>query len=83
MEQKELVSALQKIKVQTGSMACLGCDYENSCGIKGCAIIRAAIEEIEEWGKVKKQLGPAVNQQESDEVVHHLSADELPPYHIW
>lgn len=40
----ELIKALQRLKVETGSLACLGCGHENNCGIRGCAIIREAAE---------------------------------------
>lgn len=82
MNREQLIHGLRHLKVQTGSLACMGCQHEDNCGIKGCTILRAAIQEIEEWGKVKKQLGAAVNQQESDKRVHYLSPDELPKYCI-
>ena len=44
MTAKELVKALRRLKVQTGSLACLGCGYEHNCSIHGCAIIREAAE---------------------------------------
>lgn len=46
MTTRELINALQGLKVQTGSLACLGCGHEHNCGIHGCAIIREAIERI-------------------------------------
>lgn len=50
-----LIDALKHLKVETGSLACLGCCHEHSCGTRGCAIIRAAIEELEnrKWISVK------------------------------
>lgn len=48
MRRNELIQALQQLKVQTGSLACLGCGHEHNCSIHGCAIIRAAIEALEE-----------------------------------
>ncbi len=53
-----LIGALKKLKVQTGSLACLGCYHEHSCGTRGCAIIRAAIEELEQtrWIPVTERL---------------------------
>ena len=47
MDQKELLSALNRLKVETGSLACLGCGHEHKCSTKGCAILRQAIAEIE------------------------------------
>lgn len=47
MKKQELIKALKHLKVQTGSLACLGCGYEHSCSYKGCAIIRKAIAKLE------------------------------------
>lgn len=35
-------AALHQLKVETGSLACLGCGHEESCSVRGCAILRAA-----------------------------------------
>lgn len=42
----ELIKSLQRLKVETESIACLGCGHEHNCGIHGCAIIREAAELI-------------------------------------
>ena len=42
MTRTELLAELRRLKVQTGSIACLGCGYEHNCGIHGCAILREA-----------------------------------------
>ena len=47
MTKHELISALKRLKVETGSLACLGCCYEHNCGIHGCAILRAAVDALE------------------------------------
>ena len=47
MNRTELIKALKRLKVETGSLACMGCGLEYNCGIHGCAIIRAAVEELE------------------------------------
>ena len=47
MRDKELLAALRRLKVQTGSLACLGCAYENDCGIHGCMILREMIAWLE------------------------------------
>ena len=49
----DLIQALKHLKVQTGSLACLGCGHEHSCSIHGCAIIRAAVEELENQAQRK------------------------------
>lgn len=46
MTYKELYKALSTLAVETGSLPCLGCEFRDNCGIKGCAILRAAAETI-------------------------------------
>lgn len=47
MTDVEILAALSRLKVQTGSLACLGCGYEHNCGVHGCAIMREAAGLIE------------------------------------
>ena len=48
MKREELIQALNCLKVQTGSLACLGCGYEHNCTTKGCRIMREAIRQLSE-----------------------------------
>lgn len=48
----ELIKALRRLKVETDSIACLGCGHEHNCGIHGCAIIRAAVEYLSDFNAV-------------------------------
>ena len=41
-----LLQALRRLRVETGSLACLGCGHEHDCGVHGCAIIRKAMERL-------------------------------------
>lgn len=43
----EIVTGLRRLKVETGSIACLGCGRENSCGVRGCQIMREAADMLE------------------------------------
>lgn len=45
----ELIKALRRLKVRTGSISCLGCGYEHNCGIHGCAIIREAVHRLDDF----------------------------------
>lgn len=45
MKREELIQALNCLKVQTGSLACLGCGYEHNCTTKGCRIIQDRVTE--------------------------------------
>lgn len=44
----ELIRQLSQMKVQTGSLVCLGCGLEHNCGIHGCAVLRRAISAVRE-----------------------------------
>lgn len=46
MRDHELINALHRLKVETGSLACLGCEHEHNCGVHGCAIMREAADRI-------------------------------------
>lgn len=39
----QVVQDLKRLKVETGSLACLGCKRERQCATKGCFIIREAL----------------------------------------
>lgn len=47
MERDEIASGLRRQRVETGSIACLGCGWENSCGVHGCRILREAADMLE------------------------------------
>ena len=47
MSDRELIESMKRLKVQTGSLACLGCAHEDNCGIHGCAILREMIAWLE------------------------------------
>ncbi len=49
-----LVRELRRAKVQTGGLMCLGCEYENSCGVHGCALMREAADTIEQLNTFDK-----------------------------
>lgn len=48
MSDRELIAALRRLKVETGSLVCLGCGYEHNCGNHGCAILRKTIAWLEQ-----------------------------------
>ena len=39
----QVIKKLRRLKVETGSLACIGCECEGGCSINGCAIIGDAI----------------------------------------
>ena len=48
MTTDDLICALKTLRVQTGSLACLGCGYEHNFGVQGCAILREAGKRLRE-----------------------------------
>lgn len=60
MKIDDLISALSQLSVETGSLACLGCGHEHNCSTSGCAIIRAAVDELcgMEWIDAEVELPP-------------------------
>lgn len=47
MNLRDLINAIGRMKAETGSLVCLGCGYENSCGTHGCAILRKAQQNLQ------------------------------------
>lgn len=52
MNDKDLLQALRRLKVDTGSLVCMGCGYEHNCGVHGCAILRKAAEKLGDFNAV-------------------------------
>ena len=69
MNDKELLAALRRLKVETGSLACMGCGYEHSCGVHGCAVLRAAEERLREL------LRPSSPASAPEEAEKHTAQD--------
>ena len=46
MKDKDLVNAIRRLKVETRSLACIGCGHGHNCGDSGCAIMREAADRI-------------------------------------
>ena len=52
-----LVMALRALSIETGSLACLGCEYHDGlCATRGCAIIRRAVRMLIEQGEKLREL---------------------------
>ncbi len=79
MNTEELISALRRNMVETGSLICLGCGHEHNCGIHGCAIMRAAADRIEQIKKVSDNLAEKLNPGDTltrDLVIQLLEAQD-------
>ena len=55
MDYEKTLEELKHMKVETGSFVCLGCGHEHNCSIHGCAILRDAVECIEELKRVLQE----------------------------
>ena len=47
METGEIIWQLRRMAVETGSLNCLDCGHEHSCGVHGCAVLMAAANALE------------------------------------
>ena len=48
MTTEAILEALARLRVETGSLACLGCGHEYHCNVHGCQILREAAALIED-----------------------------------
>lgn len=60
MTTEELLEALARLRVETGSLSCLGCGYEHNCGIHGCQILREAAAQLEHFAAENRALRNAL-----------------------
>lgn len=84
MNRGQLIHGLRQLKVQTGSLACMGCRHEDNCGIKGCALIRAAVEQLEVLQGFEEWLQQAISDKKQaigddpDESAQEAAGEWLP-----
>ena len=45
----DLIKAINRLKVETGSLTCLGCGHEHDCSVHGCAILREAADQLDAY----------------------------------
>lgn len=58
MRDEDLLVALRRLKVETGSLVCVGCGYEHNCGVHGCAILR---KRSHGWKRRWQRAAPAAS----------------------
>lgn len=57
MNRETIIRALEGMKVETGSLICLGCAYEDHCSTRGCAVMREAARTLKwRWISVEERL---------------------------
>lgn len=60
MTTEELLKALARLRVETGSLACLGCGYEHNCSVHGCQTLREAAAQLEHFAAENRALRNAL-----------------------
>ena len=45
---EDMMRQLRILEIERRPEACLGCGYEHNCSTRGCAVIRAAREQIQD-----------------------------------
>jgi len=67
MKTQEIIKALRRIAVNTGTLNCLGCGYEHNCGVHGCRVLREAADRLDELQRENDALFRAAmdNRKES------------------
>jgi len=56
MTTNDLLEALARLRVETGSLACFGCGYEHNCSVRGCQILREAATQLEHFTAENRAL---------------------------
>lgn len=56
MTTNDLLEALARLRVETGSLACLGCGHEHNCSTHGCQILREAAAQLEHFTAENRAL---------------------------
>lgn len=44
-----LLADLKRLRVETGSLACMGCGREHNCSVHGCAVLRETADVLQEF----------------------------------
>ena len=60
MTTNDLLQALVRLRVETGSLACLGCGHEHNCSTHGCQILREAAAQLEHFTAENRALRNAL-----------------------
>lgn len=48
MQTGNIIKALRRMAVNTGTLNCLGCGYEHNCSVHGCRALREAADRLEQ-----------------------------------
>ena len=56
MTTHELLQALARLRVETGSLACFGCGLEHNCSVHGCYVLREAAAQLDHFTSENRAL---------------------------
>ena len=57
---EQILQELRCLRVETGSLSCLGCGHEHSCNVHGCQILREAAAQLEHFIAENRALRSAL-----------------------
>ena len=60
MTTEEILELLARLRVETGSLACLGCGYEHNCSVHGCQVLREAAKALKQMSDLVEQLNKEI-----------------------
>ncbi|MEE0033806.1 MAG: hypothetical protein U0J08_08100 [Agathobaculum butyriciproducens] len=60
MTDAQVLQALKRLRVETGSLACFGCGHEHSCNVHGCQILREGGARLEHFIAENRALRSAL-----------------------
>ena len=77
-----LLADLKRLKVETGSLACMGCGREHDCGVHGCVILRESADVLQEYvdrcARYAEETMELREKQQWISVTERLPKDEKP-----
>ena len=56
MTTKAILEALARLRVESGSLACLGCGLEHNCSAHGCYVLREAAAQLDHFTSENRAL---------------------------
>ena len=66
MNDHELIQALRWLKVETGSLVCLGCVYEHHCSTHGCAVINEAVRRLKSLTMLEGRINDGKQKRDAE-----------------
>lgn len=85
MEIPQIIKALRRNMVETGSLICVGCGREHNCSTHGCAIMKEAADALEELScrSTQETLSQPNTIEEANELIRSLISEKEPDPCDW